>query len=222
MSIAEKLTTIVENVPKVYQAGYEKGKSEGGNIAETYYTYATSLYEHFRNAVFSDGCELTLDIPNVTSLYNTFYGAKGITKVTLKGNVSGIALNCQNTFSATAVTEVDFSEFNLKPTSMQNFCLNSKQLVVLNGVIDMSSCTKVSSAFASCTALEEVRFAKETIKLSISFAQSSMLSAESVQSIIDGLATVETEQTLTLNSAVSSALTEEQWSEILNKNWMVQ
>lgn len=30
MSIADKLTTIAENIPKVYQAGYEKGVAEGG------------------------------------------------------------------------------------------------------------------------------------------------------------------------------------------------
>ena len=31
MSTADKLLTIAENVPKVYNAGYEKGKAEGGN-----------------------------------------------------------------------------------------------------------------------------------------------------------------------------------------------
>ena len=30
MSLAEKLAQIAENVPKVYNAGYEKGKAEGG------------------------------------------------------------------------------------------------------------------------------------------------------------------------------------------------
>jgi hypothetical protein len=33
MSIADKLTTVAENVQKVYQAGYDKGKSEGGGGA---------------------------------------------------------------------------------------------------------------------------------------------------------------------------------------------
>lgn len=36
MSIAEKLTQIAENEQKVYEAGYEKGKAEGGDTTEAY------------------------------------------------------------------------------------------------------------------------------------------------------------------------------------------
>lgn len=36
MSIADKLATIAENIPKVYQAGYDKGKAEGGNTEDAY------------------------------------------------------------------------------------------------------------------------------------------------------------------------------------------
>ena len=54
-----------------------------------------------------------------------------------------------------------------------------------------------SSAFQKASALVEVRFVTGTIKVSILFT-SALLSAESIQSIIDGLATVETAQTLTL------------------------
>jgi hypothetical protein len=36
MSIATKLTTIAENVQKVDNAGYEKGKGEGGNTEEAF------------------------------------------------------------------------------------------------------------------------------------------------------------------------------------------
>lgn len=36
MSVADKLTTVAENVKKVYESGYEKGKSESGNTEEAY------------------------------------------------------------------------------------------------------------------------------------------------------------------------------------------
>ena len=36
MDIAEKLAQIAENQQKVYDAGYEKGKTEGGNSEESY------------------------------------------------------------------------------------------------------------------------------------------------------------------------------------------
>jgi hypothetical protein len=52
MSIAEKLTTIAENVPKVFEAGYEKGKSEGG----------TSAYE---TIVFTQDCNNAEEVWNV-------------------------------------------------------------------------------------------------------------------------------------------------------------
>ena len=48
----------------------------------------------------------------------------------------------------------------------------------------------------------EIRFKENTIGVSISFAWTRPLSAESIQSIIDGLATVETAQTLTLHANV--------------------
>ena len=47
--------------------------------------------------------------------------------------------------------------------------------------------------------------------------RSSKLSAESVQSIIDGLAIVGTAQTLTLHSSI--VLTDEQKAQISSKNW---
>jgi hypothetical protein len=70
----------------------------------------------------------------------------------------------------------------------------------------------------NCSNLREVRFVSDSIKWSITFT-SAVLSAESIQSIIDGLATVETVQTLTLNSTVTANLTAEQMIQIANKNW---
>ena len=75
-----------------------------------------------------------------------------------------------------------------------------------------------SSAFQKASALVEVRFVTETIKVSILFT-SALLSAESIQSIIDGLATVETAQTLTLHADVKAKLTQAQLDTITGKNW---
>lgn len=222
MSIAEKIISIAENVPKVYEAGYEKGKSEGGggNTPDLVY-YAKSIA--FNGAVFPDNHQFSINIPNITSLANVFFKAVGLNKIILKGNVNGIALEMNQAFrDNSTLVEIDLTEFNTKPTNISYICLGDAKLKKISGVFDMSECTKVALPFSNCGALEEVYFAIETIKVSISFANSPKLTSESVQSIIDGLATVETEQTLTLHSDVSSALTEEQWSEILNKNWMVQ
>jgi plasmid maintenance system antidote protein VapI len=71
--------------------------------------------------------------------------------------------------------------------------------------------------FNACADLEEATFAPNTLSISMSLAQSSKLTSESVQSIINGLATVTTAQTLTLNKAI--ALTDEQKATIQTKGW---
>ena len=73
-------------------------------------------------------------------------------------------------------------------------CYNLKSVKTL----DFSSATYIDDMFWGCGSLEEVRFVPETIKVSISFVYCSLLTAESIQSIVDGLATVTTAQTLTL------------------------
>ena len=82
--------------------------------------------------------------------------------------------------------------------------------------LDISQVNQTLNAFA-CTELKEIRFVSGTIKLSLDFSNCSKLSAQSIQSIIDGLATVTTAQTLTFNSAI--VLTDEQKSSITAKGW---
>lgn len=65
--------------------------------------------------------------------------------------------------------------------------------------LDLSGATVAfNNTFGNCYDLETIKIVPETIKINISFWQSSKLSAESKQSIFDGLATVTTAQTLTL------------------------
>lgn len=84
--------------------------------------------------------------------------------------------------------------------------------------LDFSNVTNNSQCFDGCDALVNVSFVEESIKNSLSIP-SPILSAESVQSIIDGLATVETARTLTLHADVKAKLTEEQIATITGKNW---
>lgn len=87
------------------------------------------------------------------------------------------------------------------------------------GDLDMSSATNVNSAFQA-TRIKTISFVPETIKIAITF-NSGSLSNESIQSIIDGLATVETAQKLTLHTDIILKLTENQLDTIANKNWLV-
>lgn len=92
------------------------------------------------------------------------------------------------------------------------------------GELDLSKITSANvqnNPFNGCTSLKEVRFTKESIKYNLSFTQSSQLSDESIQSILDGLATVSSTQTLALNSAVYAKLTEEQKQSATDKGWTI-
>ncbi len=83
--------------------------------------------------------------------------------------------------------------------------------------ISMPSYAKMIT-FNNCNNLRKISFVAESIKWSVKFT-SAVLSDESIQSIIDGLATVETAQTLTLHADVKAKLTDEQKATITNKNW---
>lgn len=92
------------------------------------------------------------------------------------------------------------------------------------GELDFSKITSENvqnNPFHGCTSLVEIRFTKESIKYNLSFTQSSQLSDESIQSILDGLATVSSTQTLALNSAVYAKLTEEQKQSATDKGWTI-
>jgi hypothetical protein len=100
--------------------------------------------------------------------------------------------------------------------TMFNDCI---LLETIQEPLNFQNVITANNTFLTCNALKNIRFVAGTIKVNISFSSSSLLSAESIQSIIDGLATVETAQTLTLHATVKAKLTEEQIASITSKNW---
>lgn len=172
----------------------------------------------FYNAVFTES-EFTLTIPEITNLTGCFQNATGIEKITIKGNTAENFVNFSSALRSGTIITADLTEFNIKISNASNMCNGAKVLKELKGIIDLTECTNVTSIFYNCVALEEVRFLASSILLSISFANSPDLSAETVQSIIDGLATVETTQKLTLHSSVN--ITDEQVIIANAKNWEI-
>lgn len=148
--------------------------------------------------------EITINAPSL----NISHGQPCMGQMfTYNGSVKKVILNTpdesqymNSTFSAASLLEeivLDFSTKNI--IQYESTFSGCKALKKILGVLDFSSATKVNRMFDGCTSLEEVTFAPNTLSISISLNVSSKLSAESVQSIFDGLATVETAQTLTLN-----------------------
>ena len=106
---------------------------------------------------------------------------------------------------------------NLESATGLNNMFRSALVETIEEPLNVGKVTNFGTPFWQCSTIKNIRFVDRTIHYSIPFAQSSRLSAESVQSIIDGLATVTTAQTLTLNSAIT--LTDEQKATIKGKGW---
>lgn len=197
----------------------------GGEAGEDLFQYATNAQYLFNGATFPDGYELELNIPNFKeNMDRVLRYAKGVKKVTLKGNANNVAAGCQYAFNGASSLEIiDATEWGiggLKPNYANNCFANSKLQTIL-GEIDMSACVNTNGMFSDAYALLEVRFKENTISKAISLANSSKLSDDSIQSVIDGLAdlTGATAQTLTLHATVGGKLTEAQKATASNKNW---
>lgn len=161
---------------------------------------------------------------------NAFYGCSNIKEVTFI-NIPDfdIPVPVDSIFSLAPniipdkIEKVTFSP-KIKTNNARLMFNGRNSLKYIIGELDFLAITNtdgINSAFNGCTSLIEVRFTPESIKQNLSFTQSSQLSDESIQSILDGLANVSTTRTLSLNSAVYAKLTEEQKQSATDKGWTI-
>ena len=132
-----------------------------------------------------------------------------------KDNFDYFCQNCTNLKFIDSLYTAESTSFIM----MVSGCVN---LIAIYSPLDFSktsSAGNLNSVFKVCESLVTVSFVEGSIPFSLSFAQSPLLSDESIQSIINGLATVETAQTLTLHADVKAKLTESQIAQITSKNW---
>ena len=135
-------------------------------------------------------CNVVLDTSKLDN-FNYMFEACGVSAIPL--------LNCINGTNFTYVF---------------NGCTNLHTIekIIVNKDLELDRC------FVNCSKLQNIIFEGEIGK-NINIGYSPLLTMESIQSIIDGLATVETAQTLTLHTNVKAKLTEEQLATITSKNW---
>ena len=161
------------------------------------------------------------------NISNTFYGCSSLEEVSLI-NIPERAIDCSSLFSLASdiipdkIKKITFSP-KVKVTRITLGFNGRSSLQTIVGELDFSECepSRQQNPFNGCTSLIEVRFTPESIKQNLSFAQSSQLSDESIQSILDGLANVPTTQKLFLNSEVYAKLTEEQKQSATDKGWTI-
>ena len=127
--------------------------------------------------------------------------------------------NFNNAFYNCKATRI--KGINLESARTTNCMFRSASIVTIEEPLNVPNVVDFGTPFWQCSTIENLRFVEETIHCSIPFAHSPKLSAESIQSIIDGLAYVETAQNLTLHTNVVAKLTVEQLTQITDKNWNV-
>lgn len=208
-----------------YNEGYEKGFTDGQESVPNYLYYARILDNVFGGVVFPENFNFVLktkgDFAKKDSIAYIFNNSRNLKSVKLVSENRDFVLDITSSFAiawdGTPTLEiVDLTEFNKKFSKLFNTFRYQKVLKSILGKMDLSECTNTTNTFQNCEALEDIEFESGTIKISISFAQSPKLSATSIQSIIDGLATgLETTQTLTLSNKV--VVTDEQKAVIQDK-----
>lgn len=191
-----------------------------GTFGEDLFQYASSLNGMFGSVVFPENTEIELNLPNIKNLGGTFQNASNIKKIKLKGNVAGNVIRLNSCFWGVSNLEtIDLSEFKCTFGDMGGAFRQSPALKYIYGEFDCTNTTTMQSTFLANSALEHLRFKKETISVSLEFEFLKNLTDESIQSIIEGLAVVETAQRIKLHNDVKAKLTEEQIAQITSKNW---
>jgi hypothetical protein len=243
MSIAEKLKTVAENMPKVFEAGYAKGQAEGGgSYDEGYEAGQQAEYDRFWDAYQQNGkrkdyqnafsgfgwtdenFKPKYDILHTgTPVYMIFYRS-GFVDLGEAIRNSGVSVTFNNalwqyTFGQSPSLEVVEGINIATPIKTISAAFDGCSLLQKIQTLPISeAATKLE--FSKIPKLEEISFSG-VIPVSVSFAQSSELNDASVQSIIDHLAdlTGQTAQTLTLHATVGGKLTQEQKDAVSAKNW---
>lgn len=198
--------TVEEKVEQLVDNSYIKKHIEESNRVSV-----GGLFREYKHSVFP-----RLDLSNKTDLGYFLYGANKIESINFYINSS----SCKGHFYAFG------GMVNLKffmgvdcslSTNTGKLFSDDVQLETIQEPLNFQNSTTTNEAFLKCYVLKNIRFVAETIKVSISFAYCYSLTAESIQSIIDGLAYVETAQTLTLHKDI--VLTDEQKATINAKGW---
>lgn len=198
---------------------YEAGVKSVKNPLE----YAKDLSNMYYTVDFPNDYELVINAPLANNFNYLCKTATGLKSVTFIGNIANDVLDIAEAFlNVTSLELVDVENCNFKIYDATRTFSGCTKLKEIKGVIDVSHVIAGVDVFKGCSALEEIRFKPSSLKMTFAMTDSPLLSAESLQSIIDCLTTVSTRQTLYLHADAVSRLTEDQLSQIEAKNWAVQ
>lgn len=203
MTTEEKLNQIVENERKALNLNRKLenalygGEYQDSGIAQNPLYYAKGINNTWEGATFPEGFDCVVELKNVPiSLNNMFFRATGVKTLTLICNAEGV-VNFNQLIRESAVEVLDLSKFKPTPSTINYFLIGNSSITTIIGELDLSNCTSATYAF-NVTTLKEIRFKEGTIGISIEFNNCKTLTAESLHSIVKGLSSTASGQTLTL------------------------
>lgn len=208
MTLGEKLTAIGGKMPEIY----DRGK-------DWVFQHMTQPSGLFYKAAFPQGSSLRVSMPNckgpLTEMFRLVTGLQ-----TLELELPDAAYKANYMCYNSSIQEL-YLPNGLRATDFTNFANYNYVLEAVYGVIDLTESSSNDGCFANCGVLREVRFAPGSIHKSLSLKHSAQLSAATVTSVLEGLAPVETTQTLALHNTVKATLTDAQIAALEAKNWQL-
>ena len=172
----------------------EEIQSGGGfNPLDYCYTY-TNL---FQNAEFPSDSSIEMYLPRASTAISSsvfafngvFNGTKGLKRIKISTPYNGRTCSINAFCHSSKIVEVDFSDWHLPIKDGATAFYNNIVIKRIIGELEFSSdVTNVSNMFFNCKVLEEVRFKKETLPLSMSLLYSPNLSDASIDSLVNGFA----------------------------------
>lgn len=209
-----------------YEAGHADGRTEGyqQGRAEDGTQYATALYFYDMSVFDKPEVEILVGDNTRVQFQN---GNTTVKHLTINGNSSTASWDgaFRPTVDDTILEQITLNIDLSRVEQFGNCFRQRRHLKVVDGKpIDFSSATAIGNYVCYlCNSLEEIRIVPGSIHDNLSFNTSQNLSAESIQSIFDGLAdlTGATAKTLTFHSNTGRKLTEEQKASASAKNWTI-
>lgn len=191
MSIAEKLQTIAENEQKVYEAGKQAVWAVIQKNGKPANYYYAFAYNRFDDESYNPIYPIVCS-DGTTPSQSIFY----------------------------ANTKITDTKVEIIASNSVNACFYNMEKCHTIRKFTVASTTSFTNTFYNCENLVNIEFGG-TIEKNISLAHSAKLSDESIQSIIDHLGTVNNLQTITFHTDVVAKLTNNQITQIANKNWQL-
>lgn len=181
-----------------------------------------SLDMAFRNKNLSTITHIGIDTRRVTSMQYMFHSCGSLKSLDMSGFSTQNVTSMQYMFlHCGSLTSLDVSNFNTQNvTNMYGMFQNCKSMFTLNlgNEFDASKVSSVTDMFGNCSSLKTITGSIKNLSISLNLS-SCPLDHDSALRIINGLATVTTAQTLTLNSTTKSTLSATEKAVLINKGW---